>query len=228
MRHGPHLSSRAVATLSAMVKVLTDKFDKSLLSQLPKEIFTGKIFTVQDKCEADRAVDYLMGQDILGFDTETKPSFTKGKMHKVALLQVSSRDTCVLFRLNKTGLPDSVVRLLSDRERLKVALSWGDDVRSLARRRQFKCGAFVELQEYAARLGIKDMSLQKLYANVMGRRISKTQRLTNWERKELTEAQLRYAATDAWACVTLYEELHRLLETGDYELHIQEPASAEG
>ncbi len=208
-----------------MTKILTDQYDKSLLRQLPKAAFGGRIVEVLNEHDADSAVDYLLGQPILGFDTETKPSFLKGKRNKVSLLQVATHDVCYLFRLNRMGMPGCVVRLLSDKEVLKVALAWRDDVCSLRRRKTFECGTFLELQSYAAQLGIKDMSLQKLYANVMGECISKTQRLTNWDREELTMAQKLYAATDAWACVRLYEELHRLQETGDYELRIQEPAS---
>ncbi len=212
-----------------MTKIIFDKYDKKRIPQLPKDSFGGRIVVVQTRKAAERAVEFLLKQEVLGFDTETRPSFRKGRMYTVALLQVATRDVCFLFRLNKIGLPKALLSLLKDGGvRVRVALSWRDDLCSLRRRKQFECAPFVELQDYAARLGIEDMSLQKLYANIFGKRIVKTQQLSNWENDVLTPAQQLYAATDAWACVMLYEEMTRLMETGDYILHVQEPVSEEG
>ncbi len=207
-----------------MMKILQNKFDKAKINELPVTSFPGRVIVVISEEEADKAVDYLLQQDILGFDTETKPNFQKGgKMNKVALLQVSTRDTCFLFRLNHIGMPDSVIRLLSDRTVTKVGLSWHDDLRMLKRRRSFHTGHFLELQKMVGKFGIDDLSLQKLYANIFGEKISKSQRLTNWEADSLSEGQQRYAATDAWACVKMYEELMRLKQTGDYiTYHVEE------
>ena len=190
------------------MKQIRAKFEKSDIAALPKVLFEGRIIVILSEREADRAVDYLLRQPILGFDTETRPSFRRGQMHKVALLQVSTRDTAFLFRLNRIGLTDSIVRLLEDKRVLKVGLSLKDDMHNLR----------VELQQEVQRLGVEDMSLQKLYANLLGGRISKTQQLTNWEADVLTEAQQRYAATDAWACIQIHREIERLLQTGDYQL----------
>lgn len=202
---------------TTQMKILKNRFDKDLINELPRVSFEGRIFTVISEAEADRAVDYLMSQSCLGFDTETKPCFKKGKgMNKVALLQVSSEDACFLFRLNRIGLTDSLVRLLSDTTITKVGLSWNDDLRQLIRLRGFTAGTFIELQNYAKEIGIDDMSLQKLYANVFGKKISKSQRLSNWETSSLSEPQQMYAAIDAWACVRLYKELSHLKESGDY------------
>ncbi len=203
-----------------MTKILTDQVDKATISQMPRDSFEGRIVVVQKEAEVDEAVNYLLGQKVLGFDTETRPSFHKGHMNQVALLQVASRDVCFLFRLNKLGLPDGIVRLLTENSVLKVGLSWHDDLHSLHRLKAFQCAPFVELQDYAHRLGITDMSLQKLYAIVFGKRITKSQQLSNWENDALSEAQKLYAATDAWACIMLYEEISRLLQSGDYELRI--------
>lgn len=201
------------------MRILKNKFSKSDINQLPVTQFEGRIITVISEAEADSAVEYLLRHHVLGFDTETKPSFKKGRgMNPVALLQVSTMDTCFLFRLNFIGMPNSVLRLLSDNEVVKVGLSWQDDLHQLYRRKMFKPGKFIELQKYVKELGIEDMSLQKLYANLFAQRISKSQRLTNWEADSLNEKQQRYAATDAWACVRMYEELKRLKDTGDYVL----------
>lgn len=206
------------------MKTLANRYDKKRIAQLPKVLFQGRIIVVQGKEEAERAVKYLLTQKIIGLDTETKPIFKKGAgMNPVALLQVSTHDTCFLFRLNHIGFTPELVSLLSDDNVLKVGLSLKDDFYQLNRRRPFTPGKHVELQNLAQEMGIIDQSLQKLYANVFEQRISKTQQLSNWEADILTEAQKRYAATDAWACIQLYEEFLRLNEVGYMLEVIPEP-----
>lgn len=209
------------------MKKIYSRYDKQLIPQLPQVLFEGRIETILSESDAEKAVDYLLHQDVIGFDTETKPMFKAGRQNDVALLQVSSRDICFLFRLNHIGMPPCIVRLLSDSSNTKVGLSWHDDIRMLRKRGEFTPGQFVELQEMVSDFGIKDLSLQKLYANIFGQKISKAQRLSNWEADVLSEPQKRYAATDAWACVMLYQELLRLKEEG-YDLEVvpePEPAA---
>ena len=156
---------------------------------------------------------------MIGMDTETRPAFKRGEMHKVALLQMATEDICFLFRLNQIGLPEALVELLSDQDVLKLGLSLHDDFTMLRRRNsQVKPAGYIDLQDYVKGMGIEDLSLQKLYANVFGRRISKSARLSNWEADVLTEAQKVYAATDAVTCIQLYKELKTLKENGDYRL----------
>ena len=168
--------------------------------------------------EAQKAVDYLLSQPILGVDTETRPSFKKGRANKVALLQVASHEVCFLFRLNQLGISPAVKRLLEDKKVPKIGLSWHDDLNMLHKSGDFETGYFIDLQNHVREIGVEDLSLQKLYANFFGQKISKRERLTNWEADILNDKQKQYAATDAWACIMLYEELMRLEETGDYEL----------
>lgn len=201
-----------------MKKTIYSKFDKKLITELPIALFSGRIITIINENDADKAVDYLLSCDILGVDTETRPMFRKGEQHKVALLQVASRDTCFLFRLNDIGIPPSVIRLLEDCTVPKIGLSWHDDLLSLHRRVEFNPGYFVDLQDIVKEIGIKDLSLQKLYANIFHQKISKRQRLTNWEAEVLSDKQKLYAATDAWACIKLYEEINRLYKTKEYTL----------
>lgn len=210
-----------------MTKIIYNKFDKKEISQLPRVLFDGKIVVILTVAEADKAVNYLLSRDILGIDTETRPVFHKGQQHKVALLQVSDKDTCFLFRLNRIGMPKSVLRLLEDTKVPKIGLSLNDDMLMLHKRANFKRGYFIDLQDHAKELGIEDLSLQKLYANVFHQRISKREQLSNWEADVLSEPQKRYAATDAWACIMLYKEMKRLKETGDYELKLKEDEQKE-
>lgn len=201
-----------------MTKIIYNKFDKKKIGELPRVLFEGKIVVVLSVSEADKAVKYLLSRDILGIDTETRPMFHKGEHHKVALLQVSDHDTCFLFRLNRIGMPRSIISFLEDTTVPKIGLSLNDDILMLHQRANFKKGNFIDLQDHVKELGIEDLSLQKLYANIFHQRISKREQLSNWENDVLTEPQKRYAATDAWACINLYEEMRRLNESGDYEL----------
>ena len=205
-----------------MQKTIYNKYDKRLIASLPRAVFNGRIIVILTRGETEKAVRYLLSQPILGFDTETRPSFRKGQIHKVALLQVSTDDTCFLFRLNHTGLTPALKRLLEDTTTMKVGLSWHDDVNSLHGIGDVRLGSFIELQKMVSELGIEDMSLQKLFANLFGQKISKREQLSNWDADVLTDKQKLYAATDAWACVQIYKEILRLRETGDYKLIIQE------
>ena len=198
------------------MKTLYATFDKKQIPLLPQAQFEGQIVVVETEPSARQSIAYLQQESLLGIDTETKPSFKKGELHKVALLQVSTHEVCFLFRLCKMGLPDCLKQLLSDERQLKVGLSLKDDIHALNRRGRYGVGNFLDLQTYVSRFGITDQSLQKLYANVMGGRISKSQQLTNWEAPKLTAAQQRYAATDAWACLRIYETLETLRQTEDY------------
>jgi ribonuclease D len=200
------------------MKVLYSKYDKTQIGSLPRIVFPGRKIVIITEDEARKAVDYLLQQDLLGFDTETRPVFKKGRTNKVALLQVSTHDTSFLFRLNRIGLCAPVIELLESTKVKKIGLSWHDDLMMLHKRGEFTPGGFIDLQDHMAELGIKDMSLAKLYANFFGERISKREQLSNWEADVLSEKQQNYAATDAWACVRLYEEYIRLKETQDYQL----------
>ncbi len=198
--------------------------DKETLKDMPKALFRGQIHVVQTPREAEKAVAYLKTCPLLGIDSETRPSFSKGQSYKVALLQVSSEEHCFLFRLNLTGLTLPVITLLESPHVMKVGLSLHDDFMMLHKRAPFEPRACIELQEYVRAFGIQDKSLQKIYGILFGEKISKTQRLSNWEASELTEPQKLYAATDAWACLHIYKKLQELKETGDFEI---EPPAAQ-
>lgn len=180
---------------------------KQTVAELPLTSFTGDIEVIDTLEAVDPAVDWLMSQDLIGFDTETKPSFKKGRPNKVALMQLSATDRCFLFRLNKIGMPGSLRRFIECPTVKKIGLSIHDDFHVMHRSSEFTPAGFVELQEYVKQWHIADISLQKIYGIVFGEKISKGQRLTNWEADTLTHAQQVYAATDAWACLRLYRHL---------------------
>ena len=190
-----------------MAQVIQQKFDKQLLSQLPHEEFQGRIIVVNNLIDAGKAVRYLMEQPIIGIDTETKPVFKKGAANKVALLQVSTHDTAFLFQLRFVGITDGIVKLMQSKKIKKVGLSLGDDFRALSARRKITPQNVVEIQELVKKVGIEDLSLQKIYAILFGEKIAKGQQLTNWEAPTLTPAQQNYGAVDAWACLKIYNYL---------------------
>lgn len=180
---------------------------KEQLSGLPIETFAGKIIVIDHEEEVSDAVAFLSQQAALGFDTETKPSFKRGQNHKVALMQLATDEVCYLFRLNRIGYPDKLVQLMSNPDIKKIGLSLRDDFAAIRQRSVRKPENFIDLQLFVDKFGIDDNSLQKIYALLFGRKISKSQRLSNWETSQLTPAQQSYAAIDAWACLRIYNHL---------------------
>lgn len=201
------------------MRQIRNTITKAEIASMPKVKFEGRIFLIYTEEGADMAVDYLKTQQIVGVDTETRPSFKRGMTHKVALLQIATSDVCFLFRLNRIGIPKSLQDFLMS-DTLKVGLSLKDDFMMLHRRKDVHAeeGNWIDLQDYVGRFGMDDRSLQKIYANLFGKKISKSQRLSNWEAESLTESQMNYAATDAWACVEIYKCLSELERTNDYEI----------
>jgi ribonuclease D len=178
---------------------------KEEVNQLPVETFEGTIEVIETPEAFDRVLDVLLRESVLGFDTETKPVFSKGRRNKVALLQVATSTTCYLIRLNKLGFPEGLSRLFTDERVLKVGLSIKDDFLMLRGRDDgFEPKGFVELQSFVKAYGIEDNSLQKIYAILFHRKLSKAQRLSNWEAEALTQGQKAYAALDAVACRRIY------------------------
>lgn len=179
------------------------------IEALPLTSFPGEIIVV-DKIGRKfwEALDYLKSQKVIGFDTETRPSFgPDAKHHKTALLQLSGEDRAYLFRLNKLMFIKKVYKVLADENIIKVGAATADDVHGLQKYVNFKSSSFVDLQRIVWEYGIRDKSVKKMAAIILGIRISKTQQLSNWEAEELSDAQKRYAATDAWVCREMYIKL---------------------
>ena len=197
---------------------LPNKIDKSELANKPRVVFDGIIEEIDTEEKAQMAIEILSKERVVGFDTETRPSFTKGVAHKIALLQISTVSYGYLFRLNKIGIPDCVADFLSNPAIIKVGISIKDDFHSLSSRRVFEPAGFVELQELCGEMGIEERGLQKLYGLLFDERISKNQQLSNWEIESLTESQRQYAAIDAWACLRIYNYIIELKKSGEYRI----------
>ena len=183
--------------------------EKNEISTMPTAAFEGRIITIDTPQAVDQAIIALSKESHVGIDTETRPSFRKGVQHDVSLIQLSTLDTCFLIRLNRTGMPASLITFLENKDIAKIGLSLHDDYQGLCKRRKFKAGSFIDLQKEVGKYGIEEMSLQKIFAIMFAQRISKSQQLTNWENDVLTDKQKLYAATDAWACLKIYNELNQ-------------------
>ncbi len=180
---------------------------KEDIANLEKDSFNGKIVIIISKEEAKKAITYLSTQKIVGIDTESKPMFKKGGKNKIALLQISTKDICFLFRLNIIGITDEIKSFFENKNISKVGLSLKDDFLMLHKAAAFEPKNFIDIQTIIEDYGIGDKSLQKIYAILFGKKISKSQRLSNWEADSLSDAQKRYAATDAWAVLKIFEKL---------------------
>lgn len=200
---------------------------KEEIATLNNESFNGHIYIIDTLADAKKALAYLSKQKLIGFDTETRPSFKKGAVRQMALMQLSTYDECFLFRVNKTGMPDILIDFLEDKNITKIGLSLKDDFGVLRRSSNSACPeGFIDLQAFVKQFNINDISLQKIYAILFDKRISKSQRLSNWEAPQLTKAQCDYAALDAWACLEIYLYLTSGKfnpETSKYLREIQDP-----
>ncbi|PLX22950.1 MAG: 3'-5' exonuclease [Marinilabiliales bacterium] len=181
------------------------------INELPLYQFDGGVFVIDSFDKLDYFLPLIQEQKILGFDTETKPSFKKGIINPVSLLQLTSKNQAFLIRINKIGLPMEIANILSDEKVKKIGLAIKDDIKILMDITNFEPKSFIDLQDYVGSFGIEARSLKKITAIVLNKRISKSQQVTNWEREELSEAQQTYAATDAWACLKVYENLNHTI-----------------
>ena len=179
------------------------------IEKLEYASFPGKIYVIDSVgAEFNRAIAYLRAQKVIGFDTETRPTFSPQQpRYGVALLQLSGRDKAFLFRINKMGMHRRLCNLLADARILKVGAAIHDDIRGLQKKHDFAPAGFVDLQKIVWEWGIRDKSVKKMAAIIMGARVSKTQQLSNWEADSLSESQQMYAATDAWVCREMYLKL---------------------
>lgn len=186
------------------ISILPEEIEK-----LPSGAFPGEIHIIEKPgLEYAKAIAYLMSQKVIGFDTETRPVFAANMPHHdVALLQLSGPDKAYLFRVNRLGMRKLMCSVLSNPEIIKVGAAVHDDVRGLQHYRRFEARNFVDLQKIASEWGVRDKSVKKMSAIILGCRISKTQQLSNWEAEELSRSQQLYAATDAWICREMYLKL---------------------
>lgn len=184
--------------------------DKTTIQSLPLTSFEGDVIIVDTPDKIQEAVDYLGSFTVLGVDTEARPSFKRGVHYPTALVQVATEERCYLFRLTHVGMPRELAAVFANPNICKVGLAFKDDLNGLRRRRDFKPANCVDLQSLVCKYGIMELGLQKIFAIIFGKKISKSQQLTNWENSHLTPEQARYASTDAWATLSIYLALQKV------------------
>ena len=182
-------------------------FQRKIYAPLPLLAFEGDIHTLNTEKECNEAVANLRQYDVIGFDTEKKPTFNKGEYNHTAMVQLSTMEDAYLFRLNHMGYPASLFNLMADTSILKLGISIDDDLKDLNKARKFDPRSFTDLNDVARELGVKHMGVKKLAAVILESRISKNQQVSNWESENLSPAQLKYAATDAWICLAIFRKL---------------------
>ena len=190
-----------------MDETFVPHISKDLVQWMPLVRFDGEVIIVDEPSKIPDSIEYLSAQSVLGVDTETRPSFTRGVRYPTALVQVATTERCYLFRLTHIGMPKPLADIFANPNICKVGLAFKDDLNGLRRRRDFQPANCVDLQQIAPNYGIQDLGLQKMFAICFGKKISKAQQLTNWESSHLTPEQARYASTDAWATLLIYNKL---------------------
>ena len=184
--------------------------DKAAIQALPLTFFEGEVIVVDKPEMVADAAAYLRQHAVLGVDTEARPSFKRGIHYPTALLQLSTLDRCYLFRLTHVGMPVEIAQIFANPDICKVGLAFKDDINGLRRRRDFTPANCIDLQSMVCKYGIMELGLQKIFAIIFGKKISKAQQLTNWENSHLTAEQARYASTDAWATLSIYLALQQV------------------
>ena len=192
-----------------MKKMYRKTISRDELNSLPINSFKGNIRVIEDLEGINEVLPLIQKAKCLGFDTESRPSFRKGSNNRIALLQLATDDDAFLFRINKTKLPETLVRILSDPGLVKVGAAIRDDIKGLQKYSDFVPAGFVELQNYVSDFGIENSGLRKLAGIVLNFRISKRYQVSNWENKTLSEGQIQYAATDAWVSYKVYSALEK-------------------
>lgn len=177
------------------------------INELPVVHFTGRVIVVDSQQTMKEAEQALSGATIIGFDTETRPAFQKGLSYKMSLLQLSTQDTAVLIRLQLVDLSPVIIRILQSAAVLKIGAAIRDDIRGLQKVKRYKPAGFIDLQSIVGDWGIESLSVKKMAAIVLGIKVSKAQRLSNWDALQLTPSQIDYAAVDAWVCREIFVRL---------------------
>jgi ribonuclease D len=184
-----------------------EDISKESVSLLPKAVYNGRIVVVQTIEELNQWLPLLTNDYILGFDTETRPTFKKGELNGIALLQLANNELSLLIKVKEVGMPDILAQVLENPKILKIGAAIRDDIKSLLKIRKFIPNGFIDLQTIVPQYGINSLSVRKMAGIVLGFKVSKSQQLSNWDAPTLSEAQQQYAAIDAWACKQIYQKL---------------------
>lgn len=177
------------------------------INEMDLQRYEGKIHILTEASQIARAMKKISAERAVGFDTESKPAFRKGEVNDVSLIQIATQKEVFLIRVNLTGLTPELLSFLENEKLLKIGVALRDDIKDLRRLHDFNPAGFIELNKMVTEIGIESNGLRKLTAIILGFRISKSAQISNWESEKLSDKQLSYAATDAWVCIEMYNEL---------------------
>lgn len=177
------------------------------INQLPLHRYDGVVRLIGSDEDLAQTIPSLSKEKLFGFDTETRPTFKKGKSYLPSLLQLAGQKAVYIFQLRNLTFPNALIDILSNPKIKKAGVALDFDIKELQKISPFTPASFVELGKLASECGIGNKGLRGLAACVLGFRISKGVKTSNWERNDLTKAQIRYAATDAWVSREIYLKL---------------------
>ena len=183
---------------------------KEEINELPLNRWEDATHVISEYKDLTYAVERIQTETVLGFDTETRPAFKKGQSYSPALLQLATADEVFLFQLAPLGLPEPLRKILANPAIIKTGVSLDYDLKELHKISPFANQGFVDLATEAKQQGLKNHGLRGLCAVLLGFRISKSSQTSNWSKRNLTPAQIKYAATDAWVGRELYFRLQEL------------------
>jgi len=189
--------------------MFANSITKEDINLLELKAFEGEITIVDTQNELVKTVNYLQNHTFIGFDTEAVPQFTKGSKRRIVLLQLATQDKAFLIRVDILGMQKEIIDIFENKNLIKIGAGIVDDMKALRKMKSFNPAGFIDLQEYTDEFNIEDNSLLKMTAIILGFRISKSQRLSNWGKEQYTNAQKLYAATDAWVCYEMYQQLNQ-------------------
>jgi ribonuclease D len=187
-----------------LIEAPINRLSKEYINTLPIIKFAGDVVMVDQDEDIDKVVQKLQKEKYVGFDTESRPSFTKGITYPISLIQIATEEVAYLFRSNGNEFPGLLWNFLGDKNILKIGIGLNGDMEKLKQFDRFYPGNFVDLSKIASEKGIIQVGARALTARYLQKRLVKTAQRTNWAVPNLTEKQKVYAATDAWICLRIY------------------------
>ena len=186
------------------------QLSKDEINDLPLRRYEGEVRLINTEDKVPEAVEHLSREPLLGFDTETRPSFKKGVEYPPALLQLAGEHQVYLFQINRIPFSSGLAGLLADDRIIKTGVAVSDDILGLQKITPFEPAKFLDLGDLSRKLNLSTNGLRTLAANLLGFRISKRAQRSDWGQNKLSRRQIIYAATDAWVGRELYLRLQIL------------------
>ena len=181
------------------------KLSKNEINALPLIQYDGDIEILTSKDNIQAAINDLKNYDLIGFDTETKPTFVKGPLNPPSIMQLACDDKVYIFQFDNDEIFKQLSLILSNKNITKCGVSVDRDLIELMYLSPFDPISFVDLGNVARENEIPHHGLRGLVAMFLKHRISKGSQTSDWSRISLSDSQISYAATDAWVSLELFK-----------------------